>query len=188
LQAAHVTSYARIAMDKVFRQLEVLGISIKYSDTDSVIVALKRGQIFPLIIGQCFDQFKDELPGCVITSFYSLGPKIYQITYQKDGTFHTITKLKGFYISSQRAKQVVHETIFQTFVENFLQGKHMEAKLGQWQIKTTKNRQLKSIILQKVLKNSLYNKRVAFTGQIHSLDTLPYGYNSAMYSKYILKE
>jgi hypothetical protein len=177
-------------MDKIIRQLEDNNICIYYSDTDSVIFSLKRGHANPLIEGNCFDMFKNELPGCTIKSFYSLGPKIYQIMFRsdKDLSYQTITKLKGFYISSQRAKEVIHDTIFKTFVENYLKGVEMEAKLGQWQIKTTKNRKLKSIIMQKVLKNSLYNKRVAFTGKVSSMATLPYGFTNDMYQEFIVKE
>ena len=139
-------------MDKIIRLLESQNIVTYYSNTDSVIYALKHGQINPLNEGNCFDQFKNELPNCTITSFHSLGPKVYQLSFQdnKDLSFHTITKLKGFYLSSQKAKQVVHDTIFKEFVEGYLQGVDMEVKLAQWNIKATKKRHLKSIIMQKV--------------------------------------
>jgi hypothetical protein len=110
---------------------------------------------------------------------------MYQLTYKDHitGELHTMTKLKGFFIQSQKGREIVHDNVFKGFVEGYLRGEKMEAKLGQWQIKTTKSRRLKSTITQKVLKNSIFNKRVAFIGQEHSsTTTLPYGFTEKMYN------
>ena len=79
-------------MDRIIRELETQGITIYYTDTDSYVISVKRGQKVPLVEGPCFDMFKNELPHCRITSFYSLGPKIYQLQYEsaKDLTLHTM--------------------------------------------------------------------------------------------------
>jgi hypothetical protein len=100
----------------------------------------------------------------------------------------TLTKVKGFHISSQKGKAVLHDKIFQRFVEQYLQGEDAEAKLGQWGIKTTAQRRLKNVILQKVLRNSVFSKRVSFRGDVHSLKTLPYGYSDEMYQNIIANQ
>jgi hypothetical protein len=188
--SAYVTALARVEMDKNIRLLLESGAILYYSDTDSLLYSLKKHQINPLIEGPCYHQFKNELPGCVILSFYSLGPKMYQLTFMnlKTKKIETLSKLKGFYLHSLKAKEIVHDKIFKEFILAYLREENVEAKLGQWLIKTTKTRELRNIIIQKVLRNSMFNKRVAFCGQINSLTTLPYGYDEAMYNKEILNQ
>jgi hypothetical protein len=159
-------------------------------DTDSLVVRLKKGQQFPCPEGACFNEWKDELPATRILSFYSLGPKIYQLTYEDLLTKQckTVTKVKGFFISSQKGKAVLHDTIFKEFVEQYLKGEDSEAKLGQWSIKTNPQRHLKNVIQQKVLRNSIFSKRVSFKGDVNSLYTLPYGYTKDMYEEIIVRK
>jgi hypothetical protein len=187
--AAHVTAYARIEMDKAIRLLLRHGISILYTDTDSIIFILKQNQKNPLSVGNCFNQFKDEIPNATILSFYTLGPKIYQITYQNNVTkeIKTDTKVKGFFLKSKKGKEIIHDKIFANYVEQYLRGEDVSAKVGQFQLKTLPKRKLKSVLSQKVLTNFGFNKRVAFRGEINSMQTLPYGYNLTMYEAEILK-
>jgi hypothetical protein len=186
--AAHVTAFARIEMDKAIRLLIQHGISVLYTDTDSIIFSLSEGQKNPLPEGPCFNQFKDELPFCEILSFYSLGPKIYQITYMDNNTLKvkTATKVKGFYLKSKKGKEIIHDALFATYVDNYLKNIDMSSKVGQFQLKTLKKRKLKSVISQKVLTNYGFNKRVAFRGAINSIQTLPYGFTMSMYENEIL--
>ena len=182
--AAHVTSYARIIMDKWLRNLLANNITVYYTDTDCFMFEMPKLATIPLPIGYAYGQFKDELASQVVKSFYTLGPKIYQLALENVATLskETISKLKGFYVSSASGRAVVHDTLFQEFVEKYLANIDAEARLGQWQIKTTKNRQLKSIILQKVIRNSIFSKRVAFRGHSPPIyETMPYGYSEAMF-------
>jgi hypothetical protein len=187
--AAHVTAFARIEMDKAIRTLLRAGISILYTDTDSIIFSIDEDQINPLEEGPCFHQFKNEIPDGEIISFYTLGPKIYQITYRnlKTGDLKTETKVKGFFLKSKKGKEIIHDQIFSTYVTNFLEGGEMSSKVGQFQLKTTEKRQLKSVISQKVLTNFGFNKRVALRGEVNSFQTLPYGYTSAMFTEIVNK-
>jgi hypothetical protein len=186
--AGHVTAYARIEMDKAIRRLLALGISVLYTDTDSIIFSCDEDQSIPLEEGACFNQFKNEIPDGEIVSFYTLGPKIYQITYRnfKTGDIKTDTKVKGFFLKSKKGKEIIHDRIFSTYVTNYICGVEMSSKVGQFQIKTTEKRQLKSLISQKMLTNFGYNKRVAFRGEVNSVKTLPYGYTETMFKEEIL--
>jgi hypothetical protein len=186
--SAHVTAYARIEMDKAIRKLLDAGISVLYTDTDSIIFSIRKGQQIPLVEGPCFHQFKNEIPDGEILSFYTLGPKIYQITYRNIETnlVKTSTKVKGFFLQSKKGKEIIHDNIFSDYVSSFLQGEQMSSKVGQFQIKTSEKRRLKSIISQKMLTNFGFNKRVAFRGVINSRQTLPYGYTNLMYESEVL--
>ena len=117
------------------------------------------------------------------------GPKIYQLTYKclKTQEVRTISKVKGFYLRSEKGREVVHDKLFKHFVDQYLKDVNLETRLGQWQIKTTKEREMYSVITQKVLKNSIFSKRVSFRGEISSLQTLPYGYSEEMFNKLIHK-
>ena len=184
--AGHVSAYGRIVMDRAFRFLLSHNIKLLYSDTDSIYCILKKDQELPLQLGYCYHQFKDELPNAEIESFFALGPKIYQITYRDKITkkVSTDTKVKGFFLKSAKGREIVHDRLFSKFVSDYLKGVQSEAKIGQFQIKTTKLRQLKSVISQKVLKNSLFNKRVSFVGlEEANLFTLPFGYTESMHQK-----
>jgi hypothetical protein len=186
--AAHVTAFARIEMDKAIRLLISCGIKVLYTDTDSIIFVLKEGQKNPLEEGQCFNQFKNELSGCTILSFYTLGPKIYQITYKiiATGEIKTDTKVKGFFLKSKKGKEIIHDKLFSEYVEGYLKGEDLSSKVGQFQLQTLAKRTLKSVISQKILTNYGFNKRVSFRGDINSIQTLPYGYDEEMYSKHVL--
>ena len=159
-------------------------IIVHYTDTDCFMFEKQRGTKIPLPLGCAYGQFKNELPSQEVLSFNSLGPKIYQMTLQNMLTFskETVSKLKGFYVSSLTGKAVVHDRLFEDFVEKYLANTDAEARLGQWQIKTSKNRQLRSVILQKIIKNSIFSKRVAFRGFHPPIyETLPYGYSAIMF-------
>lgn len=177
--------------------------------------SLPAGAANPLPVGPAYHQFKNEIPdGCEIVEFYTLGkerrkegrkegrvllliplligPKLYMMSYVDlaTGEYTTLTKVKGFYLRSARAKQALDDERFRHFVDAFLRNEDCEASVAQWNIRTTRDRHLHSQVMEKVLKNSMYSKRVAFRGG--SSDTyknrqitLPFGYTATMFHEII---
>jgi hypothetical protein len=107
------------------------------------------------------------------------------------GEYTTLTKVKGFYLRSARSKQALDDERFRHFVDAYLRGEDCEASVAQWNIRTTRDRRLHSQVMHKVLKNSMYSKRVAFRGGSSSdtyknrQNTLPFGYTAAMFDEII---
>ena len=158
-----------------------------------MIFTLPKGVANPLKIGNCLWMFKNEVAsGCIITGFNCLAPKLYELSILnlKTGLTETYTKVKGFTINNERQKSVLAQRqVFKTFVNSYLDGVDLELSLGQWNIKCSKKRTLTSVISQKLLKNSIFSKRVSFRGaQYRSKNnlTLPYGFTQDMYNQHMM--
>lgn len=190
--AASITAQARVEMDRAIRKCYASGVKIYYSDTDSLIIGLPAGVTNPLNMGTALFQFKNEYPDCQILSFYSLGPKLYQMQYKNLQTNEIVSesKQKGFFLKSTYSKEIVHDTLYKEFVEALLVGETKAAVIGQFQIRTSRKYDLFSCITQKILRNNTFSKRVicgSTKGKI-SFCTLPYGFTTAMFIEEIQKE
>ena len=86
--AAYTTAYARL---RLYEALEILGRSVLYYDTDSVIYVDDGSS--NILTGAYLGDMTDELKGKYITDFASTGPKSY--AYITDDE-KTTCKVKGF--------------------------------------------------------------------------------------------
>lgn len=166
--------------------------AVLYHFSSSIIFTMDPDMVNPLKEGPVLHQFKSEVEkGWSITSFFTLAPKLYEYTETNDvtGATRVHSKVKGFYVNSETQKnKLADECVFQNFVRSYLRGEDEEIVLGQWSINTTKRREMQSAILEKVLKNSIYSKRVAFRDPIlkNNHQTLPYGFTQEQFETYVL--
>lgn len=127
---------------------------------------MSPGMVNPLVEGPALHQFKSEIEkGWSITSFHALGPKLYEYVETNDitGATRVHSKVKGFYCNSETQKnKLAEEDVFRSFVQAFLNNEDKQIVVGQWGIHGNKKREMTSSIMDKILKNSIYSKRVAF--------------------------
>ena len=184
---SYVTSAARIAMHRCFDVCTKSGATLYYTDTDSIILSLKKGEHLPLPFGNAYGQFKHEVEG-KIKQFYSLGPKNYCIvTEMQDGSSVHMIKARGFFLKGEATKQEVNLETFKIFIDQLLNKQKTVIKhVPQFRISCEKKtRRLYSELCVKRFANNTYNKRVYFTGSKSTPFTLPYGYSEAMLSTHI---
>ena len=165
-------------------------------DTDSVILlgAKQASQLNqnPLPIGTLLGQFKDEIEGGIIDSFFGLSAKCYEIKYRSlpidgDGDdapkLHYITKIRGFQLKSEESLRAMMPGQFKEFTQNYLQRQISSALIPQFRFLNTETRGLQSTIITKALNNDMYDKR-AIVANINDtaicMFTLPYGYSQPM--------
>ena len=179
---SYVTSAARIAMHKWFDICINSGGTLYYTDTDSIVFSLKKGEPLPFPFGNAYGQFKHEVEG-EIRQFYSLGPKNYCIaTEASNGSTSHMIKARGFYLKGEAAKAEVNLETFKMFIDQLLNKQKAAVKhVPQFRISCEKKtRRLFSEICVKKFANNTYNKRVYFTGPKCTPFTLPYGYSQEM--------
>ncbi|CAL1296137.1 unnamed protein product [Larinioides sclopetarius] len=160
--AAFTTCYARL---KLYDELERLGRSVLYFDTDSIIYQTD-GQNDPPT-GNFLGDFTDELDGRIITSFVSGGPKNYAYNLS-DGTSNC--KIKGFSLNFKNSLILNYETV-----------KELVCSMDKAAVKTVLNP--RKIIVEKK-KRKLINKEEARKYQLindkrviqSDFSTLPYGF------------
>ena len=162
---------------------------------DSLVFTLPPGAENPLKVGPCLWQYKNEIPqGWRLSAFYCLAPKLYEMVILNDATGETKTwtKVKGFTVKSERQQAtLLGQNVFQSFTDAYLEGKDVSVNVGQWNIRVDKARNLRSVICDKILRNNIFSKRVAFRGLQYRVNnknnmSLPYGFNEAMYNKYMM--
>ncbi|CAL1300304.1 unnamed protein product, partial [Larinioides sclopetarius] len=101
--AAFTTAWARI---KLYNEMEKLGRSVLYHDTDSIVYASDGKNDPPL--GNFLGEFTDELDGDSITTFVSAGPKNY--AYQTKGG-KTCCKIRGFTLNFRNSEKLNFDSI-----------------------------------------------------------------------------
>ncbi|KAF8794344.1 hypothetical protein HNY73_002335 [Argiope bruennichi] len=101
--ASFTTAWARI---KLYDEMEKLGKSVLYHDTDSIIYASDGTNDPPL--GNFLGEFTDELDGDTITTFVSGGPKNYAF---KTKSGETCCKDRGFTLNSKNVKKLNFEAM-----------------------------------------------------------------------------
>ncbi|XP_054708352.1 uncharacterized protein LOC129218163 [Uloborus diversus] len=97
--AAFTTAWARL---KLYHEMNKLGRSVLYHDTDSIIYATDGSNDPPL------GNFTDELEGDTITTFVSGGPKNY--AYETAGG-KTCCKVRGFSLNFKNSKSLNFDSI-----------------------------------------------------------------------------
>ena len=92
--AAYINAYTRLHLFDCFDELEKIGASIYYTDTDSIMYTLERSKrnIDPIRLGTTFGSFKNECRN--ITSFFSLGGKKYRLNFKNDAG-ETVSVMKS---------------------------------------------------------------------------------------------
>lgn len=175
---AQIVALARQFMHKKMIELESIGGTLYYSDTDNLIFALKKTLKNPLQMSSAFGDFKYEIPpDCKIFSFYSLGPKNYSISYKdNNGISSNIVKLRGITLSNVSNKNIIDTSVYDTFLANALKKKFIQIGIPQLRLRSSKYTKTKSSSFQKsFFSNSLEAKRIIDKKSQNYL-THPFGY------------
>ncbi|GFQ88955.1 uncharacterized protein TNCT_409341 [Trichonephila clavata] len=101
--AAFTTCHARL---KLYSEIEKLNESVLYFDTDSIIY--KSDGINDPPLGNCLEEFTDELNGGTITSFVTGGPKNYAYKLL-DGS--EVCKIRGFALNFQNSLVLNYDSV-----------------------------------------------------------------------------
>ena len=161
--AAFTTSYARL---KLFNLMNELGERLLYCDTDSVIFSAPFGVPVPptdSYLGGLTNEVGEEQGGSIV-EFASSGPKSYAY---KTRSGDTVTKIRGFTLSFDNAKQL-----------NFSSMKRVVTEGGGERIETEKHgivRDAHSRLFSRTEKKvfrSCFDKRIVTAG----LNTYPFGW------------
>ena len=118
--AAYVTTQARL---KLYEYLSVLGESVLYCDTDSVIFVQKNNDAPRIKIGDYLGDLTNELEeygsDSFIEQFVSGGPKNYAFSVfcPSTGKRTTKCKVKGITLNYQNLKVVIFHTLKHDFAE-----------------------------------------------------------------------
>ncbi|XP_055936645.1 uncharacterized protein LOC129966256 [Argiope bruennichi] len=160
--ASFTTAWARI---KLYDEMEKLGKSVLYHDTDSIIYASDGTNDPPL--GNFLGEFTDELDGDTITTFVSGGPKNYAF---KTKSGETCCKVRGFTLNSKNVKKLNFEAM-----EALIQNMDLETTIPlETPNKITRDAKRRKVINKKEIKTyrMVYDKRIIQK----DYSTLPYGY------------
>ncbi|XP_054708306.1 uncharacterized protein LOC129218122 [Uloborus diversus] len=160
--AAFTTAWARL---KLYQEMDKLGRSVLYHDTDSIIYA-SNGLNDPSI-GNFLGEFTDELNGDTITTFVSGGPKNYAYETSRG---KTCCKVRGFTLNFRNC-QVLNFHSMKTLVRSM----DDEGVVITNPTKITREPKRCKVINKKETKlyRMVYDKRVIVPSD---LSTLPYGY------------
>ena len=179
--ASTVTALAREFMDRCFRKLIAVGGKVKYTDTDSCIVALPINAQIPLEIGENFGEFKHELPEeANIVSFVCTGPKSYSIVYEHKGKIYKEVKVKGLFLKGKIAQECLDAEILENSLLKALNSEPEKIRVRQFNITINKKlKQLSSVIGEKKISNDNFSKRtISMDMSDNVYDTRPFGYQS----------
>lgn len=177
---AQIVAYARQFMHEKMVELEQIGATVYYSDTDNLIFSLKKWQENPLIISPAFGDFKYEIPKeSTILSFYSLGPKNYAVQFQdENGAYGNIVKLRGMTLSNAFNQNIIDTEVYNHFLDNALKKKHLELGVPQLRWRSSKVTKTKALSFQKTFfSNAIQSKRIVNKSSKNFL-TFPFGYQT----------
>ena len=131
----------------------------------------------PLELGETFGKFKNELGDVNILNFFSLGPKNYSISFEKDGKIETISKVRGLSLSSVTNQTLLNEKLFQSFIDQYFKGKKINCKVPQYRLKGDfQNIKVLSNIKLMRFTNDISSRRVLKKNSDNPYLTYPYGY------------
>lgn len=174
------TSYARTYL---YHGLNLLGRSVLYHDTDSIIYVETADNEKVLPLGDFLGEWTDELDGHHITKFYAAGPKNYAF---EDSKGQQYIKCKGFNMKKKEVNQVITLDLFKSSVDEFqkpetkrkFKEQIIQFKLEQGGvISRDKTGQVFSSNAEKMWR-CVYTKRQVIESDTHPhmIDTLPFGF------------
>lgn len=170
-----------LARKFIYEQMELIesvkGIIIGV-DTDAIVYALPPGVSDVLTYSDAFGDFKKVLGlSSEITSFYSLGPRNYSITYfDSDGVEKHLIKVKGLCTTSINNSHMLSENTYSNFLEKRFQDEFNNIYLPQMRQKFNKQKkQFYEILTHFEFGNEIHTKRYVSNNDNFYL-THPYGY------------
>lgn len=69
----------------------------------------------PLKISDCPGDFKIVYPN--ISNFYALAPKTYSVVYEENNVLKSVTKVKGFNLTTIFNDNIINADLFETFLD-----------------------------------------------------------------------
>lgn len=189
LSGIEICAKARIFMYKMY--MKVKG-NLFYTDVDSVIFSqtISDPYIFPM--SETFGHMKDELAGCSVISFVTLGVKNYAILFKNNqtGELHTMLKLKGISLAPSTVNNFFTFQCYYDELQSFMKTILTESKVLQRRNYTDRAAHLTNNLKKKFLlvtfAHSLLTKRAKI---LPNFDTLPYGYRNkdCQHKSHVLK-
>lgn len=173
--AVFVTSLARLHL---YKYLEMLGNSVLYCDTDSVIFLRDKSKPIPIEIADSLGCMSQEYPGYVIQEFLSAGPKNYglKIKDKKTKEVEYILKIRGFSLTYNASQKLTFENMKKQIFK--LCGKSEESEIDNdvvvvpyKKFRRTKTGKIYNVEMNKNYR-AVYTKGVI----VDDFDTLPFGY------------
>ena len=173
---AQLTAFARQTIYSHLQVLEISGATIYQVDCDSLIFSLPKTQNIPLPLSDAVGHFKHEIRN--ITSYQSLGPKNYCITFDKENITQTITKVRGLSLNNALNKNTFSAELFKTYVEQFLDKKYEKMSVKQYRNRGDFKRfKINSSIEKISFSNALSDRRFIIKDS-PNLTSLPYGFKN----------
>ena len=171
---AQITAYARQVIYEHVQSLITSNATIYQVDCDSIIYTYPNNQPVPLKVSSAVGHFKYELNN--ITSFYSLGPKNYSITFESNNLSETLLRIRGLSLNNSLNKVNIDNQLFKFYVSQFLKQKSQQIFVKQFRRKGDfKKLKVSSQIEQITFSNDL-SKRRNIDFSTRNFLTLPYGY------------
>lgn len=160
-----ITALARQVLDEHIRSIIKVNGLIAYCDTDSIAFLLPKGTINPLKVSDCLGDFKTVYEN--ITHFYALAPKTYALAHKANGKIVTITKIKGFNLTSACNDSLIDIETFEKFIDSAILSNTCKITVPQFRRQGTsiKDQQFK-------FSNHISEKRIPRPNYF----TYPYGY------------
>ena len=176
---AYVTAYARIEMDKAFQKILTKDSVLLYTDTDSVLVKLRKGKKLALPEGSSYREWKNELPkNSKIIDYYALGPKSYSYRYQVNDEVFSSIKCKGFCL---KRKQDLDHNDINAMVKRRKRGEMSKKTIPQFRLNINKkSRKMNNTYFFKSLSSDILKKRSL---QENSNVTMPFGFTQKLLNR-----
>ena len=171
--ASQITAFSREFIHRALISLQAVPESkIILVDCDSLMFTLPEVSPCPFVISDAVGDFKNEIDGNIL-SFFSLGPKNYLVTYEKDSVIQVTRKLSGLSLShSANIDPELYENFLNDYAKNIFASKPLiqsKKKLDFAQMSVTINN------CSYLLTNNVSKKRNVdkFSSE---LETYPYGF------------
>ena len=132
---AQLTSYARELIYKHVMTVVDSGGIVFNVDCDSIIFAQLKNSICPLKINHSIGNFKHELGDVNFLNYYSLGPKNYSLSFEKNGKIETLSKIRGLSLSSITNQTLLNEKLFKNFIMQYFEDQKTFCRVPQYRIK-----------------------------------------------------
>ncbi|XP_051800711.1 uncharacterized protein LOC127532721 isoform X1 [Acanthochromis polyacanthus] len=165
--AAFTTAHARL---KLYSYLEKLQERVLYTDTDSLIYVVKKGET-PLVLGNYLGDLTDELEGDSIQEFVAAGPKSY--AYQTKNKKKMVMRVKGITQTRECCERVNFDSV-RELVEGFQTHNSQQRVINTPQHNIVRNKSgfvLKNLTFQKKFRVVYDKRRLLADGT-----SLPFGY------------